>query len=203
VIDRLRGKLLEKSAGRVVVEVGGLGLSLQTPLTTFLSLPNPPSEVTLMVRLIIREESWDMYGFLTPLEKDSFDILTSVTRVGPKLALTIISSMKPGELGQALISQDLAKLASIKGIGLKTAERLIVELKDKAGKLASMSAAPGEPSQTLSPQAAEREEAINALIYLGYTKTEAEKAANIALKKLFPESDLETIIREALKSLSP
>jgi Holliday junction DNA helicase RuvA len=205
MIERLRGKLLEKTAGRVVVEVaGGIGLSLQTPLSTFLNLPIPPSEVNLMTRLVIREESWDLFGFLTKLERDSFDILTSVTRIGPKLALTIISAIEPQELGRALMAQDLAKLAAIKGIGVKTAERLIVELKDKAFKLSGLSDS-AEPVPS-GPQGSEplqiKDEAAMALVNLGYTRAEAEKAIRLSIPKLEPNPDLGAIVRQALKSLS-
>ncbi|MDR1657272.1 MAG: Holliday junction branch migration protein RuvA [Deltaproteobacteria bacterium] len=201
MIDRITGKLLEKTSGRVVVQAGGLGLVLQTPLSTFLSLPAPPAEVTLLVRLIIREESWDLFGFLTPLERESFDILTSVSRVGPKLALTIISAMEPAELGRALMAQDLPRLAAIKGIGTKTAERLIVELKDKAPRLSGLSSWP-EGTPTAATQPTGREEAVMALINLGYTRTEAEKAVRLAIAGQGPEPDLGTIVKEALKHLS-
>jgi Holliday junction DNA helicase RuvA len=203
LIDRLTGQLVEKSAGRVVVQVGGFGLALQTPMTTFLALPIPPAEITLMVRLIIREESWDLFGFLSPLERDSFDVLTSVSRVGPKLALTILSAMDPSELSRTLMSQDLARLAAIKGIGVKTAERLIVELKDKAIKLSGLSS-PGPSGIPLpgSQPVTNRDEAVMALINLGYTRAEAEKAVRAAVSKLDPDPDLGLLVKEALKNLS-
>ncbi|MDR0622511.1 MAG: Holliday junction branch migration protein RuvA [Deltaproteobacteria bacterium] len=197
MIERVRGKLLEKSSGRVVVEVGGLGLSLLTPLTTFAALPQTGEEVTLMTRLIIKEESWALFGFQSPLERETFDILTSVSRIGPKLALTVISAMEPDELAQALMTQDLPKIAAIKGIGQKTAERLIVELKDKAQKLAGlMGQQPGLPATS------KREEIVQALINLGYTRLEAEKGLRAASTALGPEAELGQMVREALKSLS-
>ena len=199
MIERVRGKLLEKSSGRVVVEVGGLGLSLLTPLTTFSALPQTGEEVTLMTRLIIKEESWALFGFQSPLERETFDILTSVSRIGPKLALTVISALEPDELAQALMTQDLPKIAGIKGIGLKTAERLVVELKDKAQKLASlMGQQPGAPALATSKS----EETVQALINLGYTRLEAEKGLRVAAAALGPEADLGQMVREALKSLS-
>jgi Holliday junction DNA helicase RuvA len=204
VIDRIQGKLLEKSAGRVVVSVGGFGLWLQTPMTTFLNLPTPPCDIELMTRLVIREESWDLFGFLTKLERESFDILTSVTRVGPKLALTIISAIEPAELGRALMTQDLARLAAIKGIGAKMAERLVVELKDKAVRLTGLSAdeslSPGRPGEPQAPS--DRDEAVMALINLGYSRAESEKAVRLALSKLGPDPNLGAIVRESLKNLS-
>lgn len=196
MLDRIKGTLVEKSAGRVVVEVGGLGLSLMTPLPTFARLPQPPAEVTLLTRLIIREESWDIFGFLTKMERETFDILISVSKVGPKLAMTVISAIEPEELALVLVNQDLARLSSIKGIGLKTAERLLVELKDKALKLSGLSEAPGE---SLS---AKKEEMTQAMINLGYTRAEAIKALKPAIDKLGPDADISLIIPEALKSMS-
>jgi Holliday junction DNA helicase RuvA len=203
MIDRLSGKLVEKTAGRVVVSVGGFGLSLQTPLTTFLNLPAPPCDIELMVRLVIREESWDLFGFLTKLERESFDILTSVTRVGPKLALTIISAIEPVELGRALMTQDLARLAAIKGIGAKTAERLIVELKDKAVRLTGLAPGAFEPigRPGEAPPPSDRDEAVMAMINLGYSRAEAEKAVRGAANKLGPEADLGSLVKESLKNL--
>lgn len=188
---------MEKSSGKALVEVGGLGLSLLVPLSTFSALPQPPEEVTLMTRLIIREESWDLFGFATALERETFDILNSVSRVGPKLALTIISAIEPDELAQALMTQDLPRLSGIKGIGLKTAERLIVELKDKAQKLAAAGLAGAGP-QAFS----KKEEMVQALINLGYTRPEAERGIRAATQALGPEADLGQMVREALKNLS-
>jgi Holliday junction DNA helicase RuvA len=201
MLDRLRGSLIEKSAGRIVVETGGLGLSVMTPFTTFAKLPEPPAEIILLTRLVIREESWDIFGFFTKLERETFDILTSVPRVGPKLALTVISAMEPEELAQVLINQDLPRLSSIKGIGLKTAERLLVELKDKASKLSDLAGPTSRPAegQTKIPL---KEEMTQALINLGYNRSEAEKALQPALAKLGPDADLGAIVREALKNIN-
>ncbi|MDR2387634.1 MAG: Holliday junction branch migration protein RuvA [Deltaproteobacteria bacterium] len=199
MIERIRGQLLEKSSGRVVIEVGGLGLSLMTPLSTFSALPEIAQEVSLLTRLIIREDNWDLFGFSTLLERETFDILTSVSRVGPKLALTVISAIEPEELAQALMTQDLAKLSAIKGIGLKTAERLIVELKEKAQKLSGLSGQFGSGAPTLSSK---KEEMVQALINLGYNRLEAEKGTRAATAALGPEADLGQLVREALKHLS-
>ncbi|MDR2301089.1 MAG: Holliday junction branch migration protein RuvA [Deltaproteobacteria bacterium] len=198
MIERIRGRLLEKTSGRVVIEVGGLGLSLMTPLSTFSSLPEIAQEVTLLTRLIIREDNWDLFGFSTLLERETFDILTSVSRVGPKLALTVISAIDPEELAQALMTQDLAKLSGIKGIGVKTAERLIVELKEKAQKLAGLSGQFGG----FSPVTSKKEEMVQALINLGYNRMEAEKGTRAATAALGPDADLGQLVREALKHLS-
>jgi Holliday junction DNA helicase RuvA len=200
MLDRIKGSLLEKTAGRLVVDVGGLGLSLLTPLTTFIALPEPPETVVLLTRLIIREESWELFAFLTRLERETFDILTSVSRVGPKLALTVISAMEPKELAQVLINQDLPKLASIKGIGLKTAERLIVELKDKAQKLAGLFELPTDAQGPAT--GSKKEEVVQVLTNLGYTRIEAEKAYRTAVAELGPEAEMSDLVRAALKTLA-
>ncbi|MDR2354169.1 MAG: Holliday junction branch migration protein RuvA [Deltaproteobacteria bacterium] len=202
MLIRLRGKLLEKNYGKVVVETGGgLGLLLLTPLTTSLALPEVGTEVILQTRLIMREESMELFGFLTLEERESFDILISVSRIGPRLALTIISALGPKELGTALLNQDLHKLSSIKGIGAKTAERILVELKDKATRLISVADATGQgPEASGSPTAVH--EATLALQSLGYTRVEAERTIKVALKKTGADQSVETLIREALKTLN-
>jgi Holliday junction DNA helicase RuvA len=205
MITHIRGRLVSKKPGAAVVEAGGLGYELAVPLNTFLALPEPPAEVFLYTRLFIREESWDLFGFLTTLERETFSALTSVNRIGPKLALTIISALEPGELARALMTRDLGVLAGIKGIGTKTAERLLVELKDKAPKLAALAglntgelaaAAPG----SLPSPAAEDDEAALALMNLGYTPAEAAKAARLARQEIGDaQADLGNVLRVALK----
>jgi Holliday junction DNA helicase RuvA len=208
MLERLRGKLIQKSYNKIIVETGGgLGFALHVPLSTSINLPNLETEVILETRLILREESVDLFGFLTKIERDSFDILTSVSRIGPKLALTIISAMDPKELAQALINQDLNKLSSIKGIGVKTAERILVELKDKAKKLLEASQISDGPKDSSLPSGSKVDpmvysEASGALQTLGYTKQEADKVLKGVLSTCPPDTTAENLIREALKSLN-
>jgi Holliday junction DNA helicase RuvA len=202
MIERVRGPLLEATAGRAVIEVGGLALSLTTPLTTFLRLPSPPTEVALLTRLVIREESWDLFGFMTRPERECFDVLTSVTRVGPRLALTIISALEPQELARTLVDQDLARLSAITGIGQKTAERRVVELKDKALQLVSITGETTSDRQVGQVRSSIRDEAVAALTNLGYTRNESENAVRDALKSLGPETELGDVLRAALKKIS-
>ena len=209
MITHIRGQLISKKPGQVVVEAGGLGYELAVPLNTFLALPEPPEEVALFTRLFIREESWDLFGFLTSLERESFSALTSVNRIGPKLALTIISALEPSELARALMTRDLGAISCIKGIGAKTAERLMVELKDKAPRLASLAGL--KPEELKSEAAAgkagaanfepEEDEAVSALVNLGYTPAEAGKAARAA-KAEAGSADLGVVLRLALKRLT-
>ncbi len=210
MITHIRGRLISKKPGQAVVEAGGLGYELAVPLATFLALPEPPAEVALYTRLFIREESWDLFGFLTTLERESFQALTGVTRVGPKLALTIISALEPGDLARALMTRDLGAIAAIKGIGTKTAERLLVELKDKAPKLAALAGLSVEALRAAAPAAevpvafggAEEDEAVSALLNLGYTPPEAQKAVRVARQEGGDGADLGAVLRLALKSLT-
>lgn len=208
MITHIRGRLVSKKPGLAIVEVGGLGYELAVPLGTFLALPEPPSETSLFTRLIIREESWDLYGFLTELERESFLALTSVNRIGPKLALTIISALEPGELARALMTRDLSALALIKGIGAKTAERLMVELKDKAPRLAALAGLETAELKTLTAGTGqgsvdpEDDEALSALINLGYTRSEAAKAVRQARAEGGAADDLGTMLRLSLKALT-
>lgn len=207
MITHIRGRLVSKKPGQTIVEAGGLGYELAVPLSTFLALPEPPSEIALFTRLVIREESWDLYGFMTDLERESFLALTSVTRIGPKLALTIISALEPGELARALMTRDLSALAGIKGIGAKTAERLMVELKDKAPRLAALAGLEPGALKALAaagPEAAGpgEDEALSALVNLGYTQAESAKAVRQARSEAGPEADLGTVLRLALKALT-
>lgn len=210
MITHIKGQLISKKPGSAVVEAGGLGYEASVPLSTFLALPEPGAEVFLHTRLFIREESWDLFAFLTVLEREVFLALTSVNRVGPKLALTIISAIEPGDLARALMTRDLGALAAIKGIGAKTAERLMLELKDRAPKLAALAGMTAEElrasvpaAAALSVQGAAEDEAVSALINLGYSGAEAEKAATNARQESGEgAADLGTVLRLALKFLT-
>jgi Holliday junction DNA helicase RuvA len=193
MITHIRGRLVSKRPGGAVVEAGGLGYELAMSLSAYPDFPEPPAEVFLFTRLFIREESWDLFGFVNPLERDAFTALTSVSRVGPKLALTILSALSPEELARALMARDLARLSSIKGLGTKTAERLLVELKDQAPKLAALCGlSAGGP--------ADDDEVVSGLLGLGYTAAEARKAARAARQEAGSD-DLAIILKLALSLL--
>ena len=210
MITHLRGQLISKTPGKIVIEAGGLGYELSVSLNAFLALPEVPAEVFMYTRLFIREEAWDLYGFITPLERESFLALTSVNRIGPKLALTIVSALEPGDLARALMTKDLGTIASIKGIGAKTAERLMVELKDKAPKLAAMAGlSAGNIKEATKAGAAvgqefwgEEDDAVSALVNLGYTPAEARKAVDAARQEVGEDSSLSIILPLALKNLT-
>ena len=192
MLTHLRGRLVSKKPGSAVVEAGGLGYELAMSLNSYLNLPEPPAEVFLLTRLFIREESWDLFGFVNPLERDAFAALTSVSRVGPKLALTVLSALSPEELARALMSRDLIRLSAIKGLGAKTAERLMVELKDQAPKLAALCG--------LSSAGPAEDEVVSGLLNLGYNEAEARKAAQAARREAGSD-DLAEILKLALNHL--
>jgi Holliday junction DNA helicase RuvA len=204
MLQRLRGKLIEKDYTKILVETGGgLGLRVLTPLSTALSLPDLGTEVILHTRLILREESVELFGFLTKLERESFDVLTSVSRIGPRLAITIISALEPIELAEALMNQDISKLSSIKGIGTKTAERIMVELKDKAGRLMNLERDGVDDSSAghVPKSVTVTYEASLALQSLGYSKAESDRAIKSISQKVGKDATIEELIREALKAL--
>ena len=192
MLTHIRGRLMNKKPGQAVVEAGGLGYELALPLSAFPALPEPPAEVFLFTSLFIREESWDLYGFVNHVEREAFTALTSVSRVGPKLALTILSSLTPEELARALMSRDLVRLSAIKGLGTKTAERLLLELKDKAPKLAALCG--------LTAAVPAEDEVVSGLRGLGYSEAEAKEAARAARKEA-GDDDLAVILKLALTHL--
>ena len=198
MITHLRGRLVSKKPGQAVVEAGGLGYELTMSLNAYLALPEPPAEVFLFTRLFIREEYWDLFGFLNSMERSAFMALTSVSRVGPKLALTILSALSPEELAQALMNRDLVRFASIKGLGTKTAERLLVELKDQAPKLAALCGLLAKGGPASGPA---EDEAASALLNLGYTEAEARQGLQVARREA-PEAGLAEILKLALKRLA-
>ncbi len=196
MISFLRGKLTESLPTRVVLDVRDVGYEIFIPLTTFEKLPPPPAEVTLLTVLSIRETEHVLYGFLTRDERDLFLLLIHhVSGVGPKIALAILSGSSTAQFKTAVVHQDLATLSRIKGVGKKTAERIVVELKDKVGISGAWQAA--VENQTLGPEQQKTNDALLALLALGYKQQDALKAiAETGIK-----GSVEEIIRDALKKL--
>lgn len=191
MIDTISGILKEKSPTYIVIEVSGLGFGLHIPLSTFHQLPEVLEKISLYTSLVVREDSLSLYGFLTQEEKGLFNLLLSVSGVGPKLALSVLSSISANDFKAAIYKEDLVALSNISGIGRKTAQRLILELKDR---LALSEIAP-------TPKIKEKDDAILALISLGYNRRQASSAVEKALKPLKKEVDLEELIKLALKHL--
>jgi len=197
VIARLAGMLAEKTPGRVIVDVQGVGYDLQVPLSTFYVVGELGTPITLRVHTHVREDMIALYGFATSLEQDLFERLISISGIGPKLALSVLSGIEPPDLVRAIKAQDVARLTAIPGVGKKTAERIGLELKDRLPT--SMQAA----ADTLKPPAAEdqlREDLLSALVNLGYQRVPAEKAIDRELQRM-PDAPFEDALRAVLRAL--
>lgn len=190
MIGRLHGTLLHKSPPTLVIDVHGVGYEVEAPMTTFYDLPAPGQAVTLFTHLVVREDAHLLYGFSREAQRRLFRALLKVSGVGPRIALALLSGLTDEEFLQCLASNDIARITQVPGIGRKTAERLIVELRDKFD---APTTAPG-PIAPHDPAA----EAVSALIALGYKPQEASVAVrNIATAGLASED----IIRRALQGL--
>lgn len=197
MIALLTGQLAHRSPDHIIIDVGGVGYRLQIPLSTFYRLPET-GQVQLKVHTHVKEDAITLFGFSTLAERDLFCLLISVSGVGPKLAVTILSHITPEELALALGSGDLTRLVAIPGIGKKSAERLILELQDKvaAHTLATVA---DHPNKGLDTTETSHQEALSALVNLGYK----ESLAKQALKTLQLPSDtpLEKMLKSALQIL--
>lgn len=192
MIAQLAGTLAYKSPEHLVVDVQGVGYQVLLSLNSFYRLPEPGAPVRLLIHTHVREDALQLYGFVDREEKQLFLLLTSVSGIGPRLALNILSGTSTPELLDALESGDLVRLVAIPGVGKKTAERLVLELRDKIKLVRSARAADGgQPATGLEA------EAVSALVNLGYRRNEAERAVRTACAA--GASDLEAVIRSALK----
>jgi holliday junction DNA helicase RuvA len=200
--DFVRGILAEKSQNSAIVDAGGVGYAFQIPVSTFEALPETGIEVKILAHLSIREDAHKLYGFFTRAERDLFRRLIDVNMVGPKVALNILSNIKPGQLVQAISSGDASRLKSIPGIGPKMAQRLVVELRgvvDKmeiadvpqAGKVAGKLPAPEKKSR--------RQESYTALMSLGYTDKQVLKALERVESVVAADASLEEWVRATLQ----
>lgn len=189
----LRGKLTEIRDLAVVIEVGGLGYLVHTPTSTLAALPQVGSEVFLHTSFVVREASMSLYGFLERECRDLFELLLTISGIGPRTALSLISHLNPQTLQEAVATGNVKKLSETPGIGKKTAERLILELKGKLDGILFTSSA---------PIVGHEREALSALIHLGYPQKAAELAVSRALKECPEPSDVAALIRTALKNYS-
>lgn len=194
MIAHLRGKVLSKHPNQAIVETGGVGYDVAISVPTFSDLPAVGAEVSLHIHTHVREDVIALYGFLRPAEKMLFEKLISVSGIGPKLAITILSGMAADEMVGAIRGNDIARLTRIPGIGKKTAERMVLELRDKLPEV--MPAAPTVP--TLN---ATEEDVLSALVNLGYQRATAEKALATAAKNAKGTS-FDSLFRDSLAALS-
>ena len=197
MIAHLKGKLANKSPDHSIVDVNGIGYKVFTPLSTYYALPKTGEPVSLRIHTRVREDELKLFGFLTEEEQTTFEKLITINKVGPKLALGILSGMSTADLLFAVMNNDAARLSSIPGVGKKTAERLALEMKDKLSDLALEME---HPSDTKSPGGF-YEDALSALINLGYKKPQAEKALKTAYNENGKDSSLEDLIKESLNNL--
>ena len=198
MIAHLRGRLLEKHPNRVIVDVSGVGYDVHVPLSTFYEMAEPGEEIALRIHTHVREDALLLYGFATPLELQIFERLISVSGIGPKLALAVLSGIEPNELVSAIRTANVARLTGIPGIGKKIAERIGLELKDK---MASFVAAEMAASHTSAAGETLRDDVLSALMNLGYHRPLAERAVDSAIKKS-TGSTFESVLKYALRELA-
>jgi Holliday junction DNA helicase RuvA len=198
MIAFLRGRVLEKHPSRVIVDVGGVGYDVSVPLSTFYTAGDPGAEIALRIHTHVREDQLSLYGFATILELTVFERLIGISGIGPRLALSVLSGMEPRELAAAIERGDLTRLTRIPGVGRKTAERIVVELRDRLPRaLAGV-------SDLASPQAqgdVRRDDLASALGNLGYDRRVVDKALDAVLAGQ-ADASFEQQLRAALKALS-
>ncbi len=196
MITFLEGKLEAKDPTRVVLNVAGVGYEVFIPLSSYDRLPAPGGTVRLLTHDHIREDVHALYGFMTAPERELFLLLMTVSGIGPKVALGALSGLAVRDLRAAIVQADIKRLSSISGIGKKTAERMVVELKDKLGAGAALEALAGaaEPG----PASLKARDAILALISLGYKQAEAQQLIEKATAALGPDAGVEELVRRAL-----
>jgi holliday junction DNA helicase RuvA len=200
MIAHLRGKLLSKHPNQIVVETNGVGYEVNISVPTFSDLPALGSEVALHIHTHVREDLIALYGFLRPAEKQLFEKLMTVSGIGAKLAITILSGMAADDMAAAIRSNDVARLTRIPGIGKKTAERMVLELRDK------LPATAGTSTPTLPTMSPTEEDVLSALVNLGYQRAAAEKALASVVKNGVGKGEkagaFDALFRETLASLS-
>ena len=192
MIARLAGILLEKQPDRVILDVHGVGYLVSISFQTYQELPAAASEASLWIHTHVREDTLALFGFASEKEKRLFEMLIGVSGVGPKLALTLLSGIPAVELVAALARGDAKRLTSVPGIGRKTADRLALELREKAEKLHT----PGEPVSGIDP-----EDVVSALVNFGYKKTEADRVVE-SIARRGPPAEFADFLKQALSALS-
>lgn len=205
MIAHLSGILLSKQATSVIVEAAGVGYEVSIPLSTFYDLEEPGSNVKLRIYTHVREDALQLYGFKTTRERELFLRLISVSGIGPKLGITLLSGMSADEIIASIRTNNLARLTLIPGIGRKTAERLVIELRDKVASLSSPELEEelgAKPGSVIPPtEDAIRSDALSALLNLGYQRNAAEKAITAAMIETV-DATVESILRHSLRKLA-
>ncbi len=199
MIASLRGRLADKQPNRLVVDVNGVGYEVFVPLSTFYRVADVGQDVSLLVHTHVREDTLALYGFGTSFEQQVFERLIGVSGIGPRLALAVLSGIEAGDFVRSVQTGDLARLTAIPGVGKKTAERMVLELKDRL----PLGGAPGPTAgpEDGAPADALRRDLLSALLNLGYHRPLAEKAVDGALKRAESPS-FETVLKQALRDLA-
>ena len=197
MIAHLRGTILEKQPNRVVVDVGGVGYDVAVPLSTFYGLADAGGAVALRVHTHVREDAITLFGFATALELELFERLIGISGIGPKVGLAVLSGIEPADLISAIERGDLARLTAIPGVGKKTSERIVLELKDRLPKAHVVAAAAGDKDVPVL-----RDDLLSALMNLGYHRPLAEKGVDAALKAAGRDAGFEHTLRQALRELA-
>ena len=199
MIASLRGRLAAKEPNRIIIDVGGVGYDVAVPLSTYYTLGDAGSDVSLRVHTHVREDTLALYGFSTTLELQIFERLIGISGIGPKLALAVLSGIEVADLVRAVQLGDVGRLTAIPGIGRKTAERIGLELKDKLPKGLIEEAAAGAGAGDRSGEL--RQDLLSALLNLGYHRPLAEKAVDAALARTASPA-FETVLKQALRELA-
>jgi len=198
MITFLHGKLVEALPTQIVVDVGGIGYDALIPLSSFDKLPQPGQPIKLLTELVIREDAHTLYGFMTSAERDLFRLLiNTVSGIGPKTALNVLSGMNPVAFRGAVAKGDVKSLSQISGVGKKTAERIVLELRDKVGAAGAWEAASAQHS--LSPADQKINDAVLALMALGFKQVDAHDAVRGAQAVLGAQANIEDLVRACLK----
>ncbi len=197
MIAFLRGRVLDKQPNRIILDVQGVGYELHVPLSTYYDIGEEGSEVSVRVYTHVREDALQLFGFLTELERQLFERLISINGIGPKLAIAVLSGLDPRELVAAVQRGDVARLVSIPGVGKKTAERIVLELRDRLQQLAVPVMA-STPASTGADRL--RIDLVSALQNLGYHRPQAEKAVESTLASS-PDATFEDALRQVLREL--
>ena len=197
----IKGILVQALPASVIVEAKGIGYKIAIPASVFPKLPQIASDITLQTSFVIRENSQALYGFLSEQERDLFEALLGVSGIGPKTALSLIGHLTPNDLQHAVSNNDIQSITKVPGIGKKTAERLIIEMRDKLSSSFALSSSDMASQFHADPRAQKISDAMNALINLGYNQNSAQKALKKTLKDLPEDVQLAELITVALKNV--
>jgi len=200
MIARLSGNLIEKSITQCIVDVRGVGYRVVVPLTTFYELPEIGQPVVIHIHTHVREDAVNLYGFHTQEERAVFQLMISVSGIGPKLAINILSGIAAGELIRAVTKDDLKRLTGIPGVGKKTAERMILEMKDKAAKFGRESVPAGTVAVRTGDQV--KDDALSALVNLGYKGSTVKGVIDRIMQEAREVQSLDQLLKQALKTMA-